>query len=179
MVKRVSGLGRHYLSERPGRAALVSISVALGVTVVVAVGAGIATLDRGVNRLGRGLGRADVVASSAGAFGSRLSPADQAAIAGEDGIEKAAPVAADTRAVSAEGNPIDAELSTLLAVPLDRVDFLVEQTASGRIPRTAGEIDISSRVAERLHLHIGDRAVIGTSTYRVVGVLAPGMGDIT
>src|SRR2546421_12776 len=83
------------------------------------------------------------------------------------------------RAVSAEGNPIDAELSPLLAVPLDRVDFLVEQTASGRIPRTAGEIDISSRVAERLHLHIGDRAVIGTSTYRVVGVLAPGMGDIT
>src|SRR5437879_6092120 len=145
MVKRVSGLGRQYLRERPWRAALVSISVALGVTVVVAVGAGTATIDRGVDRLGGGVGRADVVASSAGAVGSRLSSTEQAALTRLDGLENATPVVADTRSVSADGRANDVAQSTLLAVSLDRVDLLVEQTASGRLPMAADEIDISSR----------------------------------
>ena len=98
-MNRISGLGRHYLRERPGRAFLVTFSVVLGVTVVVAVGAGTATLDRGINRFGTSIANADVIATNAGAFGSRLSSSAPTDLAALDGVQVAAPVTANTDAV--------------------------------------------------------------------------------
>ena len=178
-MNRVGDLGRHYLRERPGRAALVTFSVALGVAVVVAIGAGTATLDRGVDRLGGAVGAADVVVSSAGPHGSRLAPSVVSDLESQDGVVSVAAVTADTQVISRPGDSRDAALATLLAVPLDRVQLLVDQTTSGRLPTAPDEIAVSTRVTERLRGGVGADATIGGSTYRIVGVLAPGMDDVT
>ena len=178
-MKSVGGLGREYLRERPGRAALVTLSVVLGVAVVVAVGSGTATLDRGVDRLGAGIGDADVVVSSAGANGSRLSPEDAAQIATMDGVASSAAVTADAQYIAAVDHPERMLPSALLAVPLEGVDLLVPPAAEGRLPTANDEIGMSQRLSDGLHAGVGDRVTIGSRAYRVAGVLGPGTSDLT
>src|SRR6478609_6358731 len=99
-MKRLSGLGGEYARERPVRALLVVTSVVLGVGVLVGIGAGIATVDHGLDRLGGGVGDAQIVVEPSGMFGTRLSASTTNEIAALDGVRTAAPVFAGLATIS-------------------------------------------------------------------------------
>ena len=170
-MNRLSRLGAAYAAERPVRTGLVAVSVALGVAVVLGVGAGVATVNRSVNGLGAAV-PADVVVSGVGPFGTHLPGSVPARLAATDGVRAAA-------AVSAQDMPLTSGAVTgkvvTLGVPLDRVGLLADRAAAGRLPRVDGEIAVSSRVARDLHLRAGITVTLGAAPARVVGILGPGV----
>lgn len=174
-MKRLSGLGGEYVRERPLRALLVATSVVLGVGVLVGIGTGVATVNRGVDRLGGGIGDAQIVAAPSGMFGTRFSASVANDLAALDGVRTAAPVFAGLATISTStgtsaGPSVRSTDAALVGMPTDRAALLVDHVADGRLPSNADEVAVSQELMDAVHAHLGGAISVGPSAKHVVGV---------
>ena len=182
-MRRLSSLGSKSLAHRKGRSVLTGAGIVLGVAIFFGVLVSNATTQDGVDRLIDDItGRADVLASSTGAFDARLPASTLAQFKALPGVDEAVGgfglgVEAPRKERDESSGLLDRSGFFLRGIVLSEEQKIANfELESGRFFRPgAPEIIVTQNLVEDLSLKLGEKVTLTTPTgpkaVTVAGVL--------